>query len=132
MEVMLVILACLAVYCIAVYAVVHVTVDKLGARSGLFGAGLVTMFMGYLWTRHLGGLLAELFWYTDAGAFAMRILYFIAWIMVPIGVTMVAVDLLKAINETRAALMKTDQDLSVVKKKKCSDEEVPSWQQFLE
>ena len=48
MELLLGFFALLCTYIVAVYFVTRFTLDHCGARSGLFGAGIVTMFMGFI------------------------------------------------------------------------------------
>ena len=52
------------VYFVMLYMSIKITVDKLGARSGLFGAGLATMFTGFIWHELLEiSLINEWIWY---------------------------------------------------------------------
>lgn len=104
------------VYIAAVFVVARFTVDKLQARTGLFGAGLVTMFMGFLlhkiveYTAAVGG-----YWYGWQGELSLLyyVLLFGFLIMGLSGVVMVAVDLLKAVNERRGVVAQEKEQQSV-------------------
>lgn len=139
MEIMFWILVYIVVYFVALYFAVKYTVDKLGARSGLFGGGLVTMFMGFVlhkiveYTAAVGG-----YWYNWEGE--LPILYYLivfgGLFMGLGGVAMVAVDLLKAVNESRgSAASKYAQSASGTvgsceKIQPAQQGKIPTWKQI--
>ena len=98
MELIFIICFALVTYIVGVYIAVKQTEDKLGARSGLFGAGIVTMFVGFIWSKLVEHLaFAGWFWFDDILLYYVMVYGFM--IMGLSGIVMIAVDLLKAINE---------------------------------
>ena len=118
MEIMFGIILALIAYFVALYAAVRITVDKLGARSGLFGTGMATMFAGFLWHKLVedsavnGG-----YWYNEYGQLSLLyyVLFFGFLVMGLSGIVMMAVDILKAVNELTAWTVKKD---------------IPTWKQI--
>lgn len=111
MELLALIFFALVTYIAAVYIAVKLTIDKLGARSGLFGVGIATMFAGFIWSKLVEySAIDGWFWYTEDGR--LPVMYFVLlygfMIMGFSGIVMIAVDLLKAINEMRAWVAKKD------------------------
>ena len=110
-------------------------VKRLGARSGLFGAGLVTMFVGVIWCKQLeNSFLVDGYW--DNGDGTLPLLYYILYytflLMGPAGISMMAADLLKAVKELREKLDDAKQKLQAVPGKKQEYEKVPAWKQVVE
>ena len=106
MELLLGFFALLCIYIVAVYFVTRFTLDHCGARSGLFGVGIVTMFMGFIMCSILPPA-AEVIWNaSDLGVFYL-IIYYGFLIMGLSGIVMIAVDLLKGINEMSSFASRT-------------------------
>ena len=109
MELLGLIILAVGIYVVAIYIVTKITLDKLGARSGLFGAGIVTMFTGFIWNKIVEySALLDGYWYFEDGELMYFVLFYGFLIMGLSGIVMIAVDLLKAINELRAWVAKKD------------------------
>ena len=122
------------VYLAAVYLLSKITVEKLNARSGLFGAGIVTMFAGFV-LHHLMEYTAGLeYWYTGSD---LSPLYFVLvygfLIMGLSGILMIAMDLLKGINELKDRLSSVEEKASkVISNEKQAYGKIPAWKQIEE
>lgn len=125
MEFLIILIAPLIIYVIAMFVVTNITVDKLGARSGLFGSGIVTMFMGFI----MHNLTKEHYRYY--GRFDLTPMYYVLCygflIMGLTGIVMIAVDLLKAVNELSDYASRVDEKQSALQKNLCSSEKIPTW-----
>ncbi len=100
-------LAVAVVYLVALYIAVKNTVDKMGARSALFGAGLVNIVMGSLLYAAIGEIgFAEGYdyWY-DGPSMCYYVARFAFLVMALSGVVMVAVDLLKTIRNLQSSVV---------------------------
>ncbi len=102
-ETMFLIALALASYAVAAYVAVKLTMEKLGARSSLFGIGMATMFGGFIWNMILRDMvIGEKYW-------ERSLAYYISWICLIIGlagIVMMAVDIIKAVNELTAWTVK--------------------------
>ena len=107
MELLLGFFALLCIYIVAVYFVTRFTLDHCGARSGLFGAGIVTMFMGFILHSIIAPAADEIL--NDSSGFVVfyLIFYYGFLIMGLSGIVMIAVDLLKGINEMSSFASRT-------------------------
>ena len=91
----------------AVYFVTRFTLDHCGARSGLFGAGIVTMFMGFILHSIIApaadGILSD-----DSGFVVLYLIFYYGFLIMGLsGIVMIAVDLLKGINEMSSFVSRT-------------------------
>lgn len=128
------------VYFVATYMAVKYTVDKLGARSGLFGVGLVSVVVGfilYTYVGEFGFAKGYEYWYEYPS-----MLYYVArfgFLCLGLGgIVMVAVDLLKAVNELGSYVSRTNEKLSgtqsvpgaSAKSHPTVQENVPTWKRI--
>ena len=100
------VLVVIVVYFVALHTVVKYTVDKLGARSALFGCGLVHFVLGgllYAVIGEIGFAVGYDYWYDrpSIGYYVVRGLFLAMKLS---GVVMVAVDLLKAIASQQGTI----------------------------
>jgi hypothetical protein len=107
MELLLGFFALLCTYIVAVYFVTRFTLDHCGARSGLFGAGIVTMFMGFILHSIIApaadGILSD-----DSGFVVLYLIFYYGFLIMGLsGIVMIAVDLLKGINEMSSFASRT-------------------------
>ncbi len=125
------------VYIVAVYVVSKLTVEKLNARSGLFGAGIVTMSMGFILHELVDFFESFGYWYAGSGWYDLLPSYYILsygfLIMGLCGVVMIAVDLLKMINDLQGWVGRVDDKASKAgPEEKHSYEKVPAWKRISE
>lgn len=123
MEFMLFILVVFVVYIAAMIGVTNFTMDRLNACSGLFGAGIVNMFTGFIMynvmkTIELGGLSP-----------VVLILLYGFLIMGLSGIVMIAVDLLNAINQLSSWVSRMNEKKSAVQDGSSFTGKAPSAQQ---
>ena len=129
-------IAVLVVYFTAVFLTVEYTVDKLGARSGLFGAGLVNIVIGfamYAIVSKFGILVGEfgesVFWYDTPDVF-YYVPLFVFLAMGLSGTVMVAVDLLKAVNELSGYVSRVDAKKPAVQNDADGSGKIPAWKRI--
>ena len=109
MEIVFYILLALLGYVLTMYFAVKITKEKLGARSALFGIGVASMFTGFLWNKVLMEIAIDDFiywWYRAEPLY--YVLSFGSLILGISGIVMMAVDILKAIDELTAWTVKKD------------------------
>jgi hypothetical protein len=107
MEMIFAVLVVVIVYIAALHTVVKYTVDKLGARSALFGAGLVHFVLGgllYAVIGEIGFAVGYDYWY-DRPSIAYYVVRGLFLAMKLSGVVMVAVDLLKAVASQQETIV---------------------------
>lgn len=99
MKLLIGLIALFVAYVVAIYVVSKISVEKWGAKSGLFGAGIATMFMGFI--LHAVVVYSETLGYWHTGSDDVPLLYFVVsyglLVMGLSGITMMAVGLLKTI-----------------------------------
>jgi hypothetical protein len=118
----------LAVYITAVYVAAKLAVDKLNARSGLFGAGIVTMFTGFI-MHNIIEWSGDRYWnyVNDDLPFMYYALLYGFLIMGMIGIVMIAVDLLKAVNDLGGYVSRVDEKQSAIQTAVVDPKEMPAW-----
>jgi hypothetical protein len=132
MEIILIgIIVTLCLYVAAVYVVSKLSVDKLDARSGLFGAGIVTMFTGFV-LHNIVEWSADKYWnyVNDDLPFLYYALLYGFLIVGLLGVVMIAVDLLKAINELSGYVSRVDAKNCTVHNGIDSSDKIPAWKRI--
>ena len=107
MELFLGLFALLCIYIVAVYFVTRFTLDHCGARSGLFGAGIVTMFMGFI-LHSINAPAADEILNDSSGFVVFYLIFYYGFLIMGLsGIVMIAVDLLKGINEMSSFASRT-------------------------
>lgn len=123
MELWIGIAAAFVAYIVALYAVGKISLEKWGAKSGLFSAGIVTMFFGFImhavvmYSQTLG------YWHGNTESEHPVVLYFVVCygllVMGLGGITMMGVGLLKTVNASGAK--------SCEKEAIPAQENIPTW-----
>lgn len=99
MEIMIWILFGLISWIAAVFICMHVTKEKLGARSDLLGIGMANMVIGYIWHEILERRIIEEIWWKYEIPLMTGILSFLCLILGLSGIILMVADIVKAINE---------------------------------
>jgi hypothetical protein len=125
----------IVIYIVAMLWAENYAINKLGARSGLFGAGLVTMFTGFIWSKQLEmSFLIEGYW--DNGDGTLPVLYYILFysffVMGLAGIAMVAVDLLMVVKESKAKLDAVKEKVFAPSGEETVYEKMPAWKRVQE
>ena len=131
MEILFAISVTAIVYFVALYFVSKLTVDKWGARSGLFGGGIVNIVMGFVLHKIVEySAIVSGYWFDWKGE--LSLLYYVllyGFLLMGIsGVVMIAVDRVKGINELSSSvnykLESRNSDQSIKQK------EIPAWKRI--
>ena len=99
MEIMFWILIAVICWIAAVFIFMHVTKEKLGARSDLLGIGMANMVIGFLWHEILERQIIEDIWWKQDIPKLTGTLSFLSLILGLSGIIMMVVDIVKAISE---------------------------------
>lgn len=109
MEIMFYISLALLGYAFVMYYAVKITKEKLGARSALFGIGVASMFAGFVWNKVLTEFAIDDRLYRWFRSETLHdVLSYGSLILGLSGIVMMAVDILKAIDELTAWTVKKD------------------------
>lgn len=123
----------IGLYVAALFLAEWYTVKKLGARSGLFGTGLVTMFTGFIWHKLMEAWIIEYLgwrWEQSELDVMARVLYDATLIMGLCGIAMMAVDLVKGYKELRDKIAAINEKMYASPEEKPAYEKVPAWKRM--